>query len=278
MTTTIEGQLAFIGVGNMGEAILRGLVEREAVRPDQVRASHPRAERREALGERYGVATFASNAEAARGADVVVLCVKPQIFRTVLAEVGPVLSDDTLTLSIAAGVPIAAMERSLHREARVVRVMPNTPCLVGAGASAIAPGPHATEADLALAERIFEAVGVTVQVDESLIDAATGLSGSGPAYVFLVIEALADGGVKVGLSRGRALKLAAQTVFGAAQLLIQSGEHPGRLKDQVTSPGGTAIAGIHTLESGGLRRTLIDAVEAATERARVLGEGFLRDE
>ncbi|MDF1562261.1 MAG: pyrroline-5-carboxylate reductase [Deltaproteobacteria bacterium] len=275
MSEKITRSLAFVGVGNMGEAILRGLLESGAADPSKVTVSHPRADRREHLHEHYGVKAVAKNAEAVEGAGVVMICVKPQIFTKVLDEIGPALAPDALTISIAAGVPIPAMEKRMHREARVVRVMPNTPCLVGAGASVLAPGPHATDEDLALADTIFQAVGVTVQVDESLIDAATGLSGSGPAYIFLVIEALADGGVKVGLSRSRALKLAAQTVYGAAKLLIESGEHPGRLKDQVTSPGGTAIAGIHTLESGGLRRTLIDAVESATLRARELGEGFL---
>ena len=273
----IEKTLAFIGVGNMGEAIVEGLLSAGTVDPARIRASHPRPERREELERRHGIDVFASNAEAAREADVVVLCVKPQILLRVLDEVGPHLSSDALTVSIAAGVPIAAMERRLHREARIVRVMPNTPCLVRAGASAIAPGPHATPEDLELTVRIFESVGTTVTLDEGLVDAATGLSGSGPAYVFLVIEALADGGVKVGLSRSRALKLAAQTVFGAAKLLIETGEHPGQLKDAVTSPGGTAIAGIHTLEEGGLRTTLINAVEAATRRAGQLGKSYLDD-
>ena len=270
-----DSTLAFIGVGTMGEAILKGLLAAGATSPDRVRVSHPRQERLDELREGYGVAGFLSNAEAAAGADVMLLCVKPQILNKVMDEVGPVVSKGTLTVSIAAGGPIAAMEKRLHHEARIVRVMPNTPCLVGAGASAIAAGAHATQADLDLVNRIFSSVGTTVILDEVLIDAATGLSGSGPAYIFLVIEALADGGVKVGLSRSRALKLAAQAVFGAAKLLIETGEHPGRLKDQVTSPGGTAIAGIHTLEAGGLRTTLINAVEAASKRAKELGDAFL---
>ncbi len=270
-----DKRIAFIGVGSMGEAILKGLLAAGAVAPGQVRASHPRADRRAELEGRHGVATFADNAEAAAGAEVVILCVKPQILTRVLDEVGPSLGPESLTISIAAGVPIAALERRLHREARVIRVMPNTPCLVGAGACALAPGPHATAEDLALAEAILQSVGTTVVLEESLIDAATGLSGSGPAYIFMVIEALADGGVKMGLSRSRAMALAAQTVYGSAKLLIETGEHPGRLKDQVTSPGGTAIAGLHTLEAGGLRTTLINAVEAATERAKALGKAFL---
>jgi len=178
-------------------------------------------------------------------------------------------------ISIAAGVPIAALERMLGAGARIVRTMPNTPSLVGMGACALAAGERATAEDLEVASGIFQAVGITTVVEESLLDAVTGLSGSGPAYVFLVIEALSDAGVKVGLPRYTALKLAAQTVLGSAQMLIETGAHPGHLKDQVTSPGGTAIAGLATLEAGGLRTCLINAVEAATRRAKELGDQFL---
>jgi pyrroline-5-carboxylate reductase len=159
---------------------------------------------------------------------------------------------------------------------RIVRAMPNTPATVGAGATALALGEHATEADLATARTIFDSVGQTVLLEEAQLDAVTGLSGSGPAYIFLIIEALADAGVKVGLSRRASMQLAAQTVLGSAKLLIESGQHPGMLKDGVTSPGGTAIAGLHTLEAGGLRNVLMNAVEAATRRSRELGEEFLR--
>ncbi len=190
-------------------------------------------------------------------------------------QVAPVLDPHKLVISVAAGVPIAAMERRLGAGARIIRTMPNTPSLVGAGACALSRGEHASDEDLAVATRIFQAVGITTVVDENLLDAVTGLSGSGPAYIFLVIEALSDAGVKVGLPRYTAQKLAAQTVLGSAQLLIETGTHPGQLKDQVTSPGGTAIAGLHTLEAGGLRTTLINAVEAATRRAKELGEQFL---
>ena len=193
-----------------------------------------------------------------------------------LREIGPELTSDKLVISVAAGVPIEAIERRLPGRARVVRTMPNTPALVGAGATALARGTHATEDDLAIAERIFRSVGTTVVLDENQLDAVTGLSGSGPAYVFLIIEALSDAGVKVGLSRYNAQALAAQTVLGSAKLLIDTREHPGMLKDKVTSPGGTAIAGLHTLEAGGLRTTLINAVEAATRRSAELGEEFLR--
>jgi pyrroline-5-carboxylate reductase len=174
-------------------------------------------------------------------------------------------------------VPIAAIERKVGHGVRIVRTMPNTPALVGAGATALAPGEHATEADLDQARALFEAVGKVVIVDEPLLDAVTGLSGSGPAYVFLVIEALSDAGVKVGLARQQAQDLAAQTVLGSAKLLLETGEHPGRLKDQVTSPGGTAIAGLHTLEAGGLRTTLMNAVEVATRRSHELGKKFLEE-
>ena len=181
-------------------------------------------------------------------------------------------------ISIAAGVPLSVIEAHLPAGTRIVRAMPNTPALVGAGATALAPGEHADEADLKVARRIFDSIGMTVILDEGQLDAVTGLSGSGPAYVFLIIEALSDAGVKMGLSRYNALALAAQTVLGSAKLLLDTGEHPGRLKDMVTSPGGTAIAGLHTLEAGGLRTTLINAVEVATQRSRELGEIALANE
>ena len=199
------------------------------------------------------------------------LSVKPQVMAKVLDQVGKQIHPHALVISIAAGIPLAAIEARLP-QARVIRTMPNTPALVGAGATAIAAGGHATDDDLKAAKRIFDSVGTTVILEEAQMDAVTGLSGSGPAYIFLIIEALSDAGVKVGLSRYNALALAAQTVLGSAKLLIETNEHPGRLKDMVTSPGGTAIAGLHTLEAGGLRTTLMDAVEAATRRSRELGE------
>jgi pyrroline-5-carboxylate reductase len=208
---------------------------------------------------------------------VLLLCVKPQILDKVLREIASDVSPQALVVSVAAGVPIAAIERRLGpTRHRVVRAMPNTPATVGAGATGIALSEHATEDDLATAKLIFDSVGLTVVLEESQLDAVTGLSGSGPAYLFLIIEALADAGVKVGLSRRASMQLAAQTVAGSAKLLIESGQHPGMLKDGVTSPGGTAIAGLHTLEAGGLRNVLMNAVEAATRRSRELGEDFLR--
>jgi pyrroline-5-carboxylate reductase len=270
-----DKKLGFIGAGNMGEALLKGLLKTGAAKPAQLFASARRPERVQELEKTYGI-HGGSNNEVARAADVIVLCVKPQILDQVLRAISPDVGRDKLVISIAAGVPIAAIERRLHPPMRIVRAMPNTPATVGAAATAISLGEHATDADLATARTIFDSVGLTVQLDESQLDAVTGLSGSGPAYLFLIIEALADAGVKVGLSRRASLQLAAQTVLGSAKLLIESGQHPGMLKDGVTSPGGTAIAGLHTLEAGGLRNVLMNAVEAATRRSRELGEEFLR--
>ena len=205
-------------------------------------------------------------------ANVVVLAVKPQVLPEVLAEIAPAASPDRLFISVAAGITCETIESALGGTATVVRAMPNTPALVQAGATVLAPGQHAGQADLDLARCIFEAVGIVEVLTESQMNAVTGLSGSGPAYVFVILESLADAGVKVGLPRPIALKLAAQTVMGAAKLLLDTNGHPGQLKDMVTSPGGTTIAGLHALEQGGLRTTLISAVEAATQRALELGK------
>jgi pyrroline-5-carboxylate reductase len=267
----IEGTVGFIGTGNMAEALIRGLLHAGVADKEQVIGSDPREERCAEMAGRYGIRVVPDNVEVARQADILVLSVKPQVMARVLEQVGKQIHPHALVISIAAGIPLAAIEAKLP-QARVIRTMPNTPALVGAGATAIAAGGHATDDDLKAAKRIFDSVGTTVILDEAQMDAVTGLSGSGPAYIFLVIEALSDAGVKVGLSRYNALALAAQTVLGSAKLLIETKEHPGQLKDMVTSPGGTAIAGLHTLEAGGLRTTLMDAVEAATRRSRELGE------
>ena len=267
--------IAFIGAGNMAEALVKGLLRAKVATPQEIICTDRRAERGPELTHRYGVRFGQDNLAAVKEAGIIVLSVKPQVMEKVLAEIGPALDASKLVISIAAGIPIVAIERKVGHGVRVIRTMPNTPALVGAGATALSPGEHATEADLQQAKALFDAIGMSVVVDEPLLDAVTGLSGSGPAYVFLFIEALADGGVKAGLARAQAQELAAQTVFGSAKLLIETGEHPGRLKDQVTSPGGTAIAGLHTLEAGGLRTTLMNAVEAATNRSRELGKKFL---
>jgi pyrroline-5-carboxylate reductase len=265
-------RIAILGTGNMGEALTKGLLRAGKTAPDALVCTDPRAERREEIKQRYGVQVTGDNRAAAEQADIVVLAVKPQIIDVLLEEIAPAIDARKLVISIAAGVPIGAIARKLGAGVRIVRTMPNTPALVGAGATALARGPHATEADLEQALSLFEAVGVAVVVEEHHLDAVTGLSGSGPAFVFMAIEALADGGVKVGLARPVALALAAQAVMGSAKLVLETGEHPGRLKDQVTSPGGTSIAGVHALESAGFRAALIAAVEAATRRSEELGE------
>jgi len=265
-------RLALIGGGNMAEAILRGLVRSGVLRPSDMVVSDVREERLASLRRTYGVETQPKNGEAARDAAVVLLAVKPQVVRQALDDLVPVMSEAQLLVSIAAGVPTGTLEKHfLPRAARVIRVMPNTPALVLQGMSALARGRHASPEDVEAARALFEAVGRTVVVDERLLDAVTGLSGSGPAYVFLAIEALADGGVKAGLPRDIAQMLAAQTVRGAAELLLESGKHPGELKDSVASPGGTTIAGLHVLEQAGVRGALIAAVEAAARRSRELG-------
>ncbi|GAO03899.1 pyrroline-5-carboxylate reductase [Anaeromyxobacter sp. PSR-1] len=265
-------KIAFLGTGNMAEALVKGLLRAGTATREEILCSEPRAERRAEIQARYGVETSGDNRALAERADIVVLSVKPQTMDPLLVEIAPAIDHRKLVVSIAAGIPILAIARKLGAGVRIVRVMPNTPALVGAGATALARGAHATDADLEQARALFQSVGTTEVVEEPLLDAVTGLSGSGPAFVFLAIEALADGGVKVGLARPVAMALAAQTVLGSAKLVLETGEHPGRLKDQVTSPGGTAIAGVHALEVGGLRAALIAAVEAATRRSRELGE------
>lgn len=268
----MDKKIAFLGAGNMAGAILRGLLRAGACTADEIMATDIRQARLDELAESYGIRTSTDNAEAVKWADVVVLSTKPQIFDRLLPVVEGAIDSSTLVVSIAAGVPVSAIEGRLPEGIRVVRTMPNTPALVDAGATAIAAGSLATDEDIELVQGLFDSVGITVVLDESLLDAVTGLSGSGPAYIFMIIEALSDAGVKMGLHRQSAQKLAAQTVLGSAKLLIDTGEHPGQLKDNVTSPGGTAIAGLHTLESGGLRTTLMNAVESATKRSIELGQ------
>lgn len=273
MSALASHTIGFISAGNMAEALIRGLVRGGHVPAARIAASAPRRERLDELKAAYGIDVTSDNREIAKRSGLIVLSIKPQIMDKVLREIGDQVAPGTLVVSIAAGVDTETIEEALAEGVRVIRAMPNTPALVGAGATAISPGKHAGEADLAAAKALFDAVGITVQLEETHLDAVTGLSGSGPAYIFLILEALADAGVKVGLSRRNAQRLAAQTVMGSAKLLLDTDEHPGKLKDMVTSPGGTAIAGLHTLEAGGLRTTLINAVETATKRSRELGRG-----
>jgi pyrroline-5-carboxylate reductase len=267
-------KIGLLGTGNMASALIRGLLSSKTLRPEQIRGSDLRAPHLAQLEQSYGIKTHTDNADLLAWANVVVLAVKPQVIDRVLDQIASDINSNTLVISIAAGVPLGAIEARLPDGIRVLRAMPNTAAMALAGATGIAPGSRATTEDILFTKALFDATGRSVVLEESLLDAVTGLSGSGPAYVMMIIDALADGGVKVGLHRDTALLLAAQTVYGSAKLLLETGEHPGRLKDQVTSPGGTSIAGLHTLEAGGLRNTLINAVEAATRRATELGEAM----
>ena len=264
--------VGFIGTGNMGEALINGLLHGHLCRPEQIICSDVRPERLKAIREASGVRGTSHNVEVVKQADIIILSVKPQIMKQVIEEITKYLDLSKLIISIAAGVPLETIESCAQKELKLVRVMPNICVSVREGASAIAAGKHIQKEDLMIAKAIFDSVGKSLFIEENLLDAVTGLGGSGPAYIFLMIDALADAGVKVGLSRSDSLILASQTVLGAAKMLIETGEHPGKLKDMVTSPGGTAIAGLHTLEEGGVRTTLINAVEVATQRSKALGE------
>ncbi|HXG17400.1 MAG TPA: pyrroline-5-carboxylate reductase [Calidithermus sp.] len=266
-------KVGFIGAGNMGEALVKGLTRASVVPPEMIWASDVRLERLRELDRQYGIQLAADNVELVRQVDVVILAVKPQIIASVLREIAPVLTRRKLLISLAAGVSTAALRGHLGKDARLIRVMPNTPALVLEGVTAIARADGLEAEDLEIASEIFSAVGRVVVLEEDLMDAVTGLSGSGPAYIALVIESLADGGVKMGLDRVTAMTLATQTVLGSAKLLLETGLHPGALKDMVSSPGGTSIAGIAALEEGGVRTTFIKAVERATQRSRELGRG-----
>jgi pyrroline-5-carboxylate reductase len=272
-----DKMIGIIGTGNMGEALISGLVYSRSSVPENIICSDIRKDRLKSIKEAYGVTTTTSNIEVARSSEIIIYSVKPQIMASILKETAASLDMSKLIISIAAGVPLAAMEACLNKELRLIRVMPNIAASVKEGAAAIAAGKHALKDDLKIAKTIFDSVGKAVILEENLMDAITGLSGSGPAYLFLIVDALADAGVKMGLSREDALFLSAQTVLGAAKLLMETKEHPGRLKDKVTSPGGTAIAALHTLEAGGLRTTLINAVEVATKRSKELGEMMIKN-
>ncbi|MBN2568517.1 MAG: pyrroline-5-carboxylate reductase [Deltaproteobacteria bacterium] len=268
----IQGKkLGIIGGGNMGEVLVSGIIMRKLLGAEYINVSDVDLNRRTYLADKYGIATTESNKDAVNGSDVVILAVKPQNMGEVLSGIANSLAASTLVISIAAGITTKFIKDQLGEEIRVIRVMPNTPALVGEGATAIAKGSHATDEDMGVALQIFDAIGISVTVKEELLDAVTGLSGSGPAYVFSIIEALSDGGVKMGLARDISLKLSAQTVLGAAKLCLESGKHPAQLKDMVTSPGGTTIAGLKALEDGKLRATIMTAVESATRRSMELG-------
>ena len=270
-----EGELrvGFLGAGRMATALARAWVRGGRISTASTLASDPIASARAGFERDTGCPATADNGAVARHADVLILAVKPQTMTAVLAEVREVVAaKKPLVVSIAAGITLAQLADELGASTRLIRVMPNTPCLVDASASGYAPGEHATAEDSALVQTLLDTVGKAFRVPEHLLDAVTGLSGSGPAFVYLVIEALSDGGVRVGLPREVATALAAQTVLGAAKMVLETGQHPGVLKDMVASPGGTTIAGLHELERAGIRGAFMDAVAAATRRAAELGK------
>ncbi len=265
--------IGFLGAGKMATALAKGFLHAGLVTGKQLIASDVSEAACSAFAKETGAKTTNSNPDVAKFADVLILAVKPDQVAGALDDIRDEVTEKHLLISIAAGVTLARLEAGLGADARIIRVMPNTPALVGASATGFALGKSAIPADAELAKKLFSAVGVAFQVKESLLDAVTGLSGSGPAYVYLFIESLSDGGVAAGLPRDIATKLAAQTVLGAAQMVLETGQHPGALKDMVTSPGGTTIEGLHELEKGKLRGTVMSAVRAATDKSKKLGQG-----
>ncbi len=264
--------IGFLGAGQMATALAKGFLASGQWTADRLIGCDVAPAAAEKFRDQTGGRIVSSAAEVLRAADIVFLAVKPQHMSGLLAAAAGEAQERHLFVSIAAGIPLATLEGALVRTARVIRVMPNTPCLVGQGASGYALGTNATPADGELVRGLLSTVGVALAVPEPLLDAVTGLSGSGPAYVYLMIEALSDGGVRMGLPREAATRLAAQTVLGAAQMVLSTGQHPGVLKDAVTSPGGTTIAGLQALEQHAVRGALMEAVQAATERSRQLGK------
>lgn len=264
-------EIAFVGAGQMGSALIRGLVRAGFCEPARILASDPREEALRPLMLELGIQAASSTKEVGQKTSTVVLAVKPQDVPRALEELSPAMGPQHLLLSLAAGVPLGFLEARLSPGVRLVRAMPNTPCLLGMGCSALAPGRSATAEDMSKARAVFKAVGEVVELREELMDAVTGLSGSGPAYLFLFAEALVEAGVRMGIPWSAARTLVFQTMRGACQMLIASSEHPARLREQVSSPGGTTLAGLGALEKGGFRGLLFQAVEEATRRARELG-------
>ncbi|OCL27965.1 pyrroline-5-carboxylate reductase [Orenia metallireducens] len=266
----ISKKIGFIGAGAMAEALIKGLIKSELFKSNQIYISDIREERLKDLKERYALETTTDNQEIVERVDYLILAVKPKIIPIVLDKVGKNISKSQKLFSIAAGINTMMIEKHLREKVSVIRLMPNTPALIGEGAIAYCLGAFAQDEDKNLVNQIFETVGMVLEVEEELMDAVTGLSGSGPAYIYLIIEALSDAGVNVGLNRNDALSLALQTIIGSAKMVLQSENHPGQLKDMVTSPGGTTITGLKILEREGVRSALYQAVEAATIKSKEL--------
>ncbi len=267
-------KIAFIGAGNMAEALIRGLIASGVYKPGDIVAADVLKKRLEHLSAEYKIKISDKNNKAAKQADIIVLSVKPNHVLNVLEEISPELTPSKIVITIAAGISIPAVSQVLENKTKIIRVMPNTPALVLAGASVLYCNENVNSKERQRVKKIFESVGIAYIVeDEALLDPATGLSGSGPAFVSIFIEALSDGGVKMGLPRDMAHTLAAQTVYGTAKMIIEGDAHPAEFKDRVSSPAGTTIEGIHYLEKGGFRSSTISAVEAATRRSKELSKG-----
>jgi pyrroline-5-carboxylate reductase len=269
----ISKRIGFIGAGQMATALGQGFVRAGLIQPEGLLAADPVEAARQRFAQATGARAVAENAEVAGRSDVLFLAVKPQQMSRVASELKGKLGPQQLAVSVAAGIRLPVLAEGLGAAVRLVRVMPNTPCLVGRGACAYCLGANATAEDGQVVQQLLQSVGIALEVEEKLLDAVTGLSGSGPAFVYVMIEALSDGGVRMGLPRAVAAQLAAQTVLGSAQMVLTTGDHPAVLKDRVASPGGTTIAGLQALEEGGLRAAIMAAVEAATERSAELGRG-----
>jgi pyrroline-5-carboxylate reductase len=272
MTSLADKKLTVIGAGKMGETLISAILKSGIIKKDHITATAGTKERLDYLAKKYGIGTTADNAGAARGTDIILLCTKPQMFRSILAEIDPVVDPDQLLISIMAGVTSGALEKHLAGKVPVVRAMPNMPCLVGEGMTAICGGSHATAAHLSQTQHIFDHLGKSIILAEKHFDSVTSLSASGPAFIYIIIEALAEGGVKTGLPRDVATLLAAQSCYGAAKMVLETGEHPAVLKDMVTTPAGCTIDGILKLEEGGLRVTLIKTIIEAAKRSGELVE------
>ncbi len=266
-----QKKLGFIGAGTMAKAIIKGIVSSEVVPKENIKASEVSPELAQKASEQTGVQVVTDNKEVAVFSDIIILCVKPYSVETVLSELKDAVTKDKLVVSIAAGVSTGSMEKALNPEIPVIRVMPNTPALIREGMSAVCKGEHASQRDIKTVMEIFKAVGRCIEVEEKLINAVTGISGSGPAFMYLVIDALSDGGVKMGLKKETAIELAAQTAIGAAKMVLETGKHPAVLKDEVTTPGGCTIAGLSVMENEHVRSALIKTVQETTNIASGLG-------
>ena len=261
-------KIGFIGLGNMAKAMIGGMLSRGIARPEDLLGSAKTEETRKAVREKYGIEVLEDNAAVAKVSDVLILAVKPQMFEAVIPQIKEKVSENTLIVSIAAGKSIAQIEEAFGRSLKLVRCMPNTPAMVGEGCSGVCRSDKVTEEEMAKCMELISSFGLAEEVPEKLMDAVVGVSGSSPAFVFMFLEALADGAVKAGMPRKQAYRFAAQTVLGSAKLMLETGKHPGELKDMVCSPGGTTIEGVQVLEEMGLRSALMNAVEACVEKSR----------